>query len=213
MSYSIDIYSQSWDKKNTVSLDKQLFCDENINNYLIYEYVRLQRNNGRIAIAHTKNRWEVSWSGKKIYNQKGTWSARAWEKRSPLRKKWWIVFWPRKNKNFTINMNKKSKKKALLWLLISKLKEKTVLWLNNFDLSEIKTKKAVDVLSNLKLSWKTLVVLSDLKENTTKSLSNVSWVKYILYSYINPYDIVTHKNILFEEWSISKIEKQLSIND
>ena len=212
MTYSIDIYSQSWNKEKTIDLDSNTFSDENINNYLMYQYFRLQRNNGRIVIANTKTRWEVSWSWKKLYRQKWTWTWRAWEKRSPLRKKWWIVFWPRANRNYSIFMTRKSRKKALLSMLISKLKSNSFKGLINFDLPEIKTKKALNVLSNLWLNWsKTLIVLSSLSENTTKSLSNIPWVKYIHYSYLNPMDILSSRNILIEESSIQKVQEWLSL--
>ncbi len=207
MSYSIDVFNKEWKKVKNIKLDSELFNDDNINMQLIHQYLRMQRNNGRIAIAHTKTRWDVQWSWKKLYRQKWMWAWRVWEKRSPLRRKWWVVFGPTKFRNFSIDMPKKARRKAMLWLLISKLKEGNVVWLEKFDLKEIKTKKAVEVLNNIWL-WDTttLVILSDNYETTTRSLANVKWVKYILYNYLNPYDVLTHKKILLEEDVISKIE-------
>jgi len=212
MSYSIDVYSQKWKKLKNIELDSSVFCDENVNQDLIYDFVRLQRNNGRIVIACAKRRWEVAGSGKKIYRQKWTGGARAGEKRSPIRRHGGVAFGPLAERNFEIKMNKKARRKALSGLIVSKIKDGEVKWIENFDLPEIKTQNAVSVLTNLDLKdKKTLVVLNWKNENTTKSIKNIKNVKYILASYLNPLDLLSYKNILIEENAIITITDNLKI--
>ena len=77
MWYTINIYDKTWKVVSKVTLDETMFSDDKVNNNLIHEYYLLQASNARNPIAHTKTRWEVSGSGKKIYRQKGTGWARA----------------------------------------------------------------------------------------------------------------------------------------
>jgi len=109
-------------------------------------------------------------------------------------------------------MNKKARRKALSGLIVSKIKDGEVKWIENFDLPEIKTQNAVSVLTNLDLKdKKTLVVLNWKNENTTKSIKNIKNVKYILASYLNPLDLLSYKNILIEENAIITITDNLKI--
>ncbi|NOZ43822.1 MAG: 50S ribosomal protein L4 [bacterium] len=98
-----------------------------MNKSLIHEYYLLQMANARIAIAHTKTRAEVKGSGKKLYKQKGTGSARVGDKRSPIRRKGGVVFGPRKERNYTKDMPKKARKLALYGILSLRAKDGAIL--------------------------------------------------------------------------------------
>jgi large subunit ribosomal protein L4 len=76
MSYKIDIFNQKGDKVKAIDLDKTVFAEENINNDLMYQFVRMQQANARVAIASTKNRGEINGSNKKLYKQKGNGTGR-----------------------------------------------------------------------------------------------------------------------------------------
>jgi ribosomal protein L4 len=60
MGYSVDVYNTEGKVVSKVDLNADLFSDEKINKTLIQEYLLLQQANGRIAIADTKDRSEVS---------------------------------------------------------------------------------------------------------------------------------------------------------
>ena len=72
MVYSVDVYNTEGKIVSKVDLNADLFSDEKVNKTLIQEYLLLQQANGRVAIADTKDRSEVSGSGRKLYRQKGT---------------------------------------------------------------------------------------------------------------------------------------------
>jgi large subunit ribosomal protein L4 len=86
MSYSIAIHDNKGKVVETVSLNEAIFADANINDSLIHEFYVLQQANARIPYAHTKTRAEVAGSGRKLYKQKGTGSARVGDAQSPIRK-------------------------------------------------------------------------------------------------------------------------------
>jgi large subunit ribosomal protein L4 len=108
-------------------------------------------------------------------------------------------------------MPKKQRRKALFGALTLKVRDNEVVGLEDFTLETPKTKKAVEILNNLNLSGeKVLVVLPEKDENLIKSFRNIEGVKYILVNYINPYDLLTHKKVLFLEGSINKLSEIFS---
>jgi len=208
MSYSIDMYDKKGKVSSKFELDETLFSDDNINMSLIHEYYLLQTSNARIASAHTKTRWEVKWSWRKLFNQKGTGRARAWDVKSPIRRSWWVVFWPRSERNFEKKMPKKAKRKALYGLLTQKVKDGEVfgfLWL---ELKEPSTKIAASFLTTTGMSnTKMLVVVNREEDVLKKSFRNIDRTKYVLVDYLNPSDLLSYKNVLFTQAALEKINK------
>jgi large subunit ribosomal protein L4 len=86
MTYSVDVYNKEGKVISNVELNTTLFSDEKVNKTLIQEYYLLQMANARNVVASTKGRGDVAGSGRKLYRQKGTGSARVGDKNSPLRK-------------------------------------------------------------------------------------------------------------------------------
>jgi large subunit ribosomal protein L4 len=166
----------------------------------------LQSSNARHNIACTKGRGEIAWSWRKIFKQKGTWNARAWDRNSPVRKGGWVAFGPRWERNFEKAMNKKARRLALMGIITLKVKDKDVLWLKDFDLTEPKTKDVLDVVKNIWVDGKkTLFVLGSKNENIEKSLRNIANVKYITIGYLNPLDIMSAKKVVFFETALNAI--------
>lgn len=206
MWYNVDIYDKTGKVVSSVELNDTIFSDEKINNNLIHEYYLLQTSNDRNSIAHTKTRGEVAGSGRKLYRQKGTGNARVGDRRSPIRVWWGVAFWPRKERNYTKSMNKKSRNLALNGLITLRAKENSILGLKDFDLTEPKTKKAIEVLTNIGLNnEKVLFVLNEKNINLIKSFRNLNNVKYLLLDYLNPKDLMTYSKILFLESALNKV--------
>ncbi len=206
MWYTIDIYDKTWKVVSNLKLNDKIFSDDKINQNIIHEYYLLQTSNSRNSIAHTKNRGEVAGSGKKLYRQKGTGNARVWDRRSPIRVGWGIAFWPRKERNYTKNMNKKTRWFALNSLLTLKAKDKNILGLKDFNLKEPKTKTASDILLKIGINEeKILFVLNEKNINLIKSFRNLNNVKYLLADYLNPKDLMEYDKVLFLESALNKI--------
>lgn len=206
MWYTVDIYDKTWKVVSNFKLNDEIFSDEKINNNLIHEYYLLQTSNARNPIAHTKTRWEVAGSGKKLYKQKGTGNARVWDRRSPIRVWGGVAFWPSNERNYTKSMNKKSRNLALNWILTLKAKDNNIIWLKDFDIKEPKTKEALDVLTKIWINKdKILFILNEKNINLIKSFRNLNNVKYLLADYLNPKDLLEYNKILFLESALNKI--------
>ncbi len=210
MSYSYKILDMSGKKVGDQKMSKDLFSDEAINEGLVHEYVVMYLSNQRQSTAHTKTRGEIQRSGRKLYRQKGTGSARVGDAGSPIRRKWWVVRGPRNTRNWTKNMNSKMKHKALRSALSLKAKSETLFGLSDLALSEIKTKTVADGLKNLNLhEKKTLFVLPETSETATKSIRNIEKATFTTSAKLNPYDLMSHKNILFVWDAFEKVETRL----
>jgi len=207
MGYSVDVYNTEGKVVSKVNLNADLFADEKINKTLIQEYLLLQQANGRVAIADTKDRSEVSGSGKKLYRQKGTGNGRVWDKNSPLRRHGWIAFGPTSARNFEKMMTKKARKAAMNGIITMKAKDSAICGLA-LDKMEPKTKEAASIIEKIGLAnQKVLLVLDAKNEGIEKSFRNIAKVKYILVDYLNPRDVLHADKVVFLEKALDKLNK------
>ena len=207
MGYSVDVYNTEGKVVSKIELNANLFADEKINKTLIQEYLLLQQANGRVAIADTKDRSEVSGSGKKLYRQKGTGNGRVWDKNSPLRRHGWIAFGPTSARNFEKMMTKKARKAAMNGIITMKAKDSAICGLA-LDKMEPKTKEAASIIERIGLAnQKVLLVLDAKNEGIEKSFRNIVKVKYILVDYLNPRDVLHADKVVFLEKALAKLNK------
>ena len=207
MGYSVDVYNTEGKVVSKVELNANLFADEKINKTLIQEYLLLQQANGRVAIADTKDRSEVSGSGKKLYRQKGTGNGRVWDKNSPLRRHGWIAFGPTSARNFEKMMTKKARKVAMNGIITMKAKDSAICGLS-LDKMEPKTKEAASIIERIGLAnQKVLLVLDAKNEGIEKSFRNIAKVKYILVDYLNPRDVLNADKVVFLEKALTKLNQ------
>ncbi len=207
MTYSVKVYDVKWKELEEVQLNQNIFSDENINTSLMHEFVVMQLSNSRKNIAKTKARWEITSSGRKLYRQKGTGNARVGDAASWIRRWGWVIFWPTWNENYIKNMPKKQRRKALFSALSVRVKDEDSLVLNSYDFTDIKTKNANNVLSNLKLTGeKVLLVIPWKNDMVTRSFRNIPGVKVVSAAYVNPFDLLSYKKVVFMKDSLQKIE-------
>ena len=205
MGYSVDVYNTEGKVVSKVDLNPDIFSDEKVNKTLIQEYLLLQQANARVAIANTKDRSEVSGSGRKLYRQKWTGNWRVWDKNSPLRRHGWVAFGPTSARNFEKIMTKKARKLAMNGIITMKAKESALCGLS-LDKMEPKTKEAVSIIEKMWLSdQKVLLVLDVKNDGIEKSFRNIAGVKYILVDYLNPRDVLHADKVIFLENALVKL--------
>jgi large subunit ribosomal protein L4 len=105
-------------------------------------------------------------------------------------------------------MSKKARKTALNGLLTSKVKAHEVCGLQDLNFIAPKTKEAHDVLKNMSLNTKKVLLVIDKKnENIAKSFRNLPKVTYVFVDYLNPYDIMHSDKVVFLESALKSINK------
>ena len=136
----------------SVSLKKEIFGIKP-NDHAIYLDVKSHLANKRQGTSKVKGRSEIIGSTRKIKKQKGTGTARAGSIKSPLFKGGGQIFGP-EPRNYLNKVNKKVKNLARKSALSHKIKEKSLIILEKFDLKKPKTKDFIDILSNLSIDNK-----------------------------------------------------------
>ena len=103
-------------------------------------------------------------------------------------------------------MNKKEKRIALLSALSSKVAESKIVVVDEFKLDEIKTKKFVEVMNNLKVE-NALVVLEGENKNVVLSGRNIPSVKVTATNEINTYDVLKYTTLVVTKAAVEKLEE------
>lgn len=191
------------------TLDLSQFDNVEINDHLIYLYIKYYLANQRQGTHKSKERSEIKGSTKKLIRQKGNGGARRGDIKSPILHGGGRVFGPKPNE-YNIKMNKKERDLALLSSLKHRLLEKNLNIISNFDLSTPKTKNFISVIENLKINAnKNLIVVKDVNKNLLLSSRNIQSVKVKNVENLNVYDIVSSGKILFDEKGIDSLCKKL----
>ncbi len=165
------------------------------NQQVLYEVVKAQRAAMRHGTHKTKGRSEVRGGGRKPWKQKGTGRARAGSTRSPI----WVgggtVFGPTP-RDYSLKVNRKVRRLALKTVLTLKVRDEAFKVLDALSLESIKTKGMVEVLNNLNLSGKIMIILPEGNENVAKSARNIPGVVVTTVSHASVYEIMSYKNVL-----------------
>ncbi|MDP5039059.1 MAG: 50S ribosomal protein L4 [Candidatus Gracilibacteria bacterium] len=198
------LLNQQGKEVGTVELNDSVFNVE-VNKGLIHRALVYQLANARQVVAHTKTRSDRRGSTRKLYKQKGTGKARAGSSRSPIRKKGGVAFGPRNNVNFTLSMNKKERRLALLSLLTMKVQSNNLIILDKIDLKEIKTKDMLDIVNSIPFEKNILLAIASKNELIEKSSSNLVNIKTILADYLNISDLLKYKTLVLLKDSLEKL--------
>ena len=201
-----NIKGKETDKK--VKLDKSVFGIEP-NDHAIYLDVKQYLANNRKGLHKAKERAEIAGSTRKIKKQKGTGTARAGSIKNPLFRGGGRVFGPRP-RSYDQKINKKVKLLARKSALAYKVKNKEILILEDFNLSNPNTSDYLNIIKSFGLeAKKTLVVTSEINNNIYLSSRNLKNSKVVINSELNTYEITDANKILILESAVEGIESTL----
>ena len=201
---NVSVYNIEGKEVGSIELNDAVFGVE-VNEHLLHMAVVNQLANNRQGTQSAKTRSEVSGGGRKPWRQKGTGHARQGSTRSPQWTGGGVVFAP-KPRDYSFKMNKKEKRIALLSALSSKVAESKIVVLDEFKLAEIKTKKFVEVMNNLKVE-NALVVLEGENKNVVLSGRNIPSVKVTATNEINTYDVLKYTTLVVTKAAVEKLEE------
>ena len=186
-------------------LDPSVFGVEP-NNHAIYLDVKQHLANKRQGTHKSKERAEIVGSTRKIKKQKGTGTARAGSIKNPLFRGGGRVFGP-SPRDYSQKVNKKVKRLARKSALSIKAKDKSIIVLEDFQLSEPKTSSYRKVLKALNLDGKkSLLVLGEKNKNVYLSSRNLKNSQVITNSELNTYKITNSGNLVLSESAIADLE-------
>jgi large subunit ribosomal protein L4 len=212
MSMNIQIRNLKGDVVDkSFELPKNIFGVE-MNQDIVHQVLRALERQKLFPTAHVKTRGEVRGGGRKPWKQKGTGRARHGSIRSPLWAGGGITFGPRNERNFLIKVNKKVRRKALMMVLSQSLRDDEITFVDQLTFDTIKTKDAIQALTNLGLSQrKVLIVLPEKNENVMKSFRNLPGIKIILANSLNVEDVLKYDSMLADIKSVQVISDTYKI--
>lgn len=201
----VALYDINGSQVGDIELSDAIFGIE-MNNHAMYEAVKNYLANQRQGTQSAKTRAEVRGGGRKPWRQKGTGRARQGSIRAPQWKGGGVVFAP-KPRDYSYSIPKKVKRLALKSALTSKVVDKEIIVLDSLTLEQAKTKEMVKVLSNLKASKKSLIVIPERDENVIRAASNIPGVKTAYVNTINVYDILNCDSFIITKDAVNKVEE------
>ena len=176
------------------------------NDHAIYLAVKQFLANQRQGTHKAKEKSEVSGSTRKLHKQKGTGGSRKGSIKSPLFVGGGRVFGPRP-RDYSFKLNKKVKDLAKRSALSYKAKDNGISVIEDFNLEDHKTKDFVQILKNLGLSEKKIiVVVNEASDNIRMASRNVKKSQVAKVSDLNTYEILNAHALLFVESSLKQFE-------
>lgn len=180
------------------------------NDHAIYLDVKQYLAAQRQGTAKSKERSEMSGSTRKLGRQKGGGGARRGDINSPVLVGGARVFGP-KPRNYDFKLNKKVKALARCSALSYKAQEGAIVVVEDFNFEAPKTKSFIDVVNNLKVAdKKVLVVLPEANKNVYLSARNLQGAKVAIASDINTYGVLNAGVMVVTENALGKIEAVLN---
>lgn len=201
------LLSQAGKNIGEINLNKNVFGIEP-NEQALYDVVKAQRAAMRQGTHKTKTRTEVKGGGKKPWRQKGTGRARQGSTRSPQWVGGGVVFGPTP-RDYSVKVNKKVRRLALKSALSAKVKDQTLIVLDDLKLNDSKTKDMISVLTALKVSGKALIALPEENEVIARAAKNIPGVSTCKLSHASVYEILNYTYLITTQDGVKKYEEGL----
>ena len=179
------------------------------NDHAIYMAVKQYMANQRQGTHKSKERSEISGSTRKLGRQKGGGGARRGDINSPLLVGGARVFGP-KPRDYSFKLNKKVKLLARKSALSYKAQANNIVVVEDFTFETPKTKDFVNVVNNLKVAGKKLlVVLPEANKNVYLSARNLERTNLAIASALNTYTVLNAETLVVTENALKAIEETL----
>jgi large subunit ribosomal protein L4 len=197
MANSLNVVDTSGKKTGSVELPSSIF-DVQTNVPLIHQVVVAQLAAARQGTHKTKNRGEVSGSGRKPFKQKGTGRARQGSVRAPEHRGGGTVHGPQP-RDYSQRTPKKMIAAALLGAISDRARGERLTIVDSFAKNDVpSTKGAAALLASIP-GRSILVVLERGDEIGYKSFRNLKNVHVLWSDQLNAYDVIVSDDIVFTQ--------------
>jgi large subunit ribosomal protein L4 len=203
----IDVVNTSNQKVGAIDLSDEMFGGR-VNGALIWASVVHANAAQRRGTHKTKNRANVSGSGKKPWRQKGTGRARVGEIRNPLWRKGGTVFGPQP-RSYDFRISKKVEIGALRAALAEKLKDGRLIVVDTLTASEIKTKAAAALLKTLGVDGKAVLIDVAPDVKLARSVRNMPGIEVRASARVSARDIANADRVVATRDAIEKLQEAL----
>jgi large subunit ribosomal protein L4 len=205
----VDVTNLAGKKVGTIELADDVFAAQ-VNPNLLHESVRHYLAGRRAGTHKTKDKSEVSGSGKKLWRQKGTGRARIGSVRSPLWRHGGTVHGPTP-RSYAYALPKKMIVGALRSALSAKLAEEKLTIVDEWKLESHKTKEFRAALSKLDGETRTMLLVEHVPNvNLERASRNLEGITLVPPMHLETYDLMRHDRLILSRESAVKLSRALS---
>ena len=172
---------------------------------LLHRMVRYQQLKRMAGTHHAQDRSEVNVTGKKMYKQKGTGSARHGDKSVPQWRGGGKAFGP-KPRSHAIELPKKVRALALKHALSSKAKAGELVVLDKASSSDGKTKALKERFAKLEFANALIIDGADLEPTFARAARNIPNIDVLPVQGINVYDILRRRKLVLTKAAVEALE-------
>jgi len=186
---------------------KKIF-NRDFNQSLVHQVVTDYMSNQRSGTKAQKNRSAVSGGGAKPRPQKGSGRARAGTTRGPIWRSGGVTF-AASPKTYNKKINKKMYKNAMNCIISELVRNKKMICVDDFNVTEPKTKAFISEINKLKIDNMLLIVHEE-KINVFLAGRNLPNIEIVSPLGVNPYNLMRHDNVVIDSKVIDKVQGMTS---
>ena len=205
---TFDVVNSENKKVGSVDVKDDLFGGR-VNTDLIWESVVHENAAARRGTHQTKNRANVSGSGKKPWRQKGTGRARVGSIRNPLWRHGGTVFGPQP-RGYDFALPRRVKRGALRAALAQKVKDGALVVVDALAADEVKTKAAVELLARLGVTGKAVLVDVALDDKLALSIRNIPGVELVQSGRLTARQVADAGTVVATKGALEKLQEALA---
>lgn len=203
----LPVLNEAGQQVETVDFDDSLLGPK-IRKRLMHQYIIMWEANQRLGTHQTKTKGTRKGSGHKMWKQKHTGRARCHYRRSPLWRKGGRIFGPHP-RDYSFQMNRRSKREALKSALLAKLKDGEVVVLSELKFDAPKTNRLHKALKAAKVERTALVVTADAQANLVRSVRNLPNVEWQMAKDINAYTVLRANRVVMTKDAVGALQQFL----
>lgn len=201
----VAIYNITGKQVGEMELSDTVFGVE-VNEPAMHQVVVAHLANCRQGTQSALTRSEVRGGGRKPWRQKGTGRARQGSTRSPQWRHGGVVFAP-KPRSYRQLVNKKVRRLAMKSALSNKVAEQQFIVLDALELNAPKTRVMAEVLKNLGVEGKALVVTPQVSDDVVRAARNIPGVDTAVVTAMSVYDIMNHGKCIITRDAVAVLEE------
>ena len=203
----LDVVNGENEKVGSVEVNDDVFGGR-VNTDLIWESVVHENAARRRGTHQTKNRANVSGSGKKPWRQKGTGRARVGSSRTPLWRHGGTVFGPQP-RSYDFALPKGVRRGALRAALAQKVKDGALVIVDTLSAAEVKTQAAVALLARLGVTGKALLIDVAVDDKLALSVRNIPGVTLVPSARVTARQVADVGRVVATQGAVARLEEVL----
>jgi large subunit ribosomal protein L4 len=208
----LTVYDRKGKKVGTYNVEPTDFAPR-INKQLLHDAVVMYQANDRQGSHQTKSRGMVAGSTKKMYRQKGTGNARAGSKRSGIRRGGGHIHRIH-NRDYSYRLPRKALQIATRMALASKVRDDELIVIEDFAITEPRTKDMVAILKHLdhKRGDSVLVATEKYDVNVYRSARNIEGVSVAPANELNALNVLSSRRLLVTKAALDALVESAKKN-